>query len=360
MHLYLLGGHQRKRWLRPLHPDRRFDRALIQRFDLETGRADRMLEYQSPPEFKAHPESSDLFTSATLSGNRLFVGTYTEILIFELPQFQRIHSISSPHLNSVHHVAPTKHGTLLVVSTGLDLVLELALDGTVLREWDVLNRPLWSRFSRDIDYRKIETTKPHLSHPNFVFQLDDDIWVTRFYQKDAICLTRKQEPIRIDIERPHDGVSHDGSLYFTTVDGHLIVVDAKSLKIVSSLDLKTFRDYPFGPSWCRGVLILEKDLVCVGFTRIRKTAFMSTMNWIKHGFHHTDPPTHIALFNLAERSCLKTIDLEPAGINILFGILPADPGGTSPGKPAVWHSINESLSQERRPQTVPEPNSDRS
>lgn len=325
MRLYILGGHQRKSWIRPLQPERRFDLALILRLDAESEQSERMVEYRTPERVKAHPEASDLFTSGALYGNKLYACTYTELLVFDLPHFKRTAYISSPHFNSVHHVSPTPRGTLLVANTGLDMVMEIDSEGTVLREWDVLADVPWQRFSQQIDYRKIHSTKPHLSHPNFVFQLGEEVWVTRFYQKDATCLTRKYEPVEIGKERPHDGVAYRGSLYFTTVDGHLVIVDANSLRTTSILDLRSFGEYPFtGPAWCRGVFVVHHDLVWVGFTRIRKTRLMQAANWIKHGFRETDPPTHIALFDLGEKRCLKAIDLEPHGINILFGILPAE------------------------------------
>jgi hypothetical protein len=48
---------------------------------------------------------------------------------------------------------------------------------------------------------------------------------------------------------------------------------------------------------------------------------MQTANWIKHGFREVDAPTHVAIFDLAERRCPKAIDLEPRGINILLEFL---------------------------------------
>lgn len=80
-----------------------------------------------------------------------------------------------------------------MVNTGLDMVVRVTPEGRVLEEWDVLLEPAWQRFSRDIDYRKIVSTKPHRSHPNFVFELGDEVWVTRFEQRDAICLTAPQK-----------------------------------------------------------------------------------------------------------------------------------------------------------------------
>src|SRR2546430_17342150 len=133
--------------------------------------------------------------------------------------------------------------------------------------------------------------------------------------------------------RPHDGLLHDGLIYFTTVDGHLVIIDSASLKTFSIVDLKLFRGYPFpGPAWCRGILVISPNLVCVGFTRIRKTVLMQAANWIKHGFREVDAPTHVAIFDLAGKQCLKAIDLEPRGINILFGILDA---GAKPDRKSV-------------------------
>jgi hypothetical protein len=322
MNLYILGGHQKERWFRPLEASNRFDLALILRLDTDGETSERLVEYLTPCDAKAQAGSSNLFASGALYANKLYACTYTEVLVFEVPHFRRVTYISLPRFNSLHHVCPTRQGTLIVANTGLDMVVEITLEGKVLREWNVLGRSPWERFSQNVDYRKLASTKPHLSHPNFVFQILDDVWVTRFHQKDAICLTRQTQQIRIGVERPHDGLLHEGSLYFTTVDGHLVIVDATSLTVVSVLDLREFCAYPFnGPAWCRGILVINKDVVWVGFTRIRKTMLMQAGNWIKHGFREMDAPTHVAVFNLSERRCLKAINLEPHGINILFSIL---------------------------------------
>lgn len=324
MNVYILGGRQKARWFRPVEAECRFDLALILRLNTDVEKSERVIEYQTPSEAKAHPESSNLFAAGTLCASRLYVCTYTEVLVFELPHFRQVAYISLPCLNSLHHVCPTHRGTVLVANTGLDMVLEITLEGTVLAEWNVLGGRPWDRFSRGVDYRKFRSTKPHLSHPNFVFQISGEVWATRFLQRDAVCLTRAQQ-ITLGVERPHDGLLHNGLLYFTTVDGHLVIVDAGSLKTVCIFDLRKFRGYPFaGAAWCRGVSVINRSVVCVGFTRIRKTALMQTANWIKHGFREVDAPTHVAIFNLAERQCLKAINLEPHGINILFGILGGD------------------------------------
>src|SRR5450756_251840 len=78
----------------------------------------------------------------------------------------------------------------------------------------------------------------------------NDVWVTRLWQRDAICLTAPNRRIEIGLERCHDGGRYEGSLYFTTVDGHLVVVDSETLTIKNSIDLKgNFRlNIPYRPS----------------------------------------------------------------------------------------------------------------
>src|ERR1700674_1849114 len=110
-------------------------------------------------------------------------------------------------------------------------------------------------------------------------------------------------------------------LYFTTVDGHLIEVNPDSLQITSTWDLRALRGDSVGVlGWCRGLAFVERSRVWVGFTRIRKSSALENLNWIKHGFHAVDTPTHIALFDLAENRLLRQIDLESHGVNILFSI----------------------------------------
>jgi hypothetical protein len=228
-----------------------------------------------------------------------------------------------PCFNALHHVRPTVRGTLLIVSTGLDMVVETTAEGRVLREWDVLGNKVWERFSSTVDYRKVLSTKPHQSHPNYVFQIGDDVWVTRLLQQDAICLTNERQRISLVMGKPHDGFLHEGKLYFTTVNGHLIEVDPKSLDITEAWDLKSLcGDAQSILGWCRGLAFVESKKVWVGFTRIRKSSAMTHLNWIKHGLKEVDLPTHISLFDLSAGVCLQTIDVERHGINILFSLHP--------------------------------------
>src|SRR5579859_448174 len=219
--LYVQGGRQRKALFKTHHEWTAYDAAVILELDLETGGSRVCVEYATPRHAQTE-EASIIFKSATLRGNHLYTCTSTEVLIYQLPQFALVSYVSLPCFNDLHHVCPTPEGDLLAANTGLDMVLEFTREGKVLREWNVLGEDPWEHFSRDIDYRQVFTTKPHRSHPNYVFYLGEDIWVTRFEQKDAVCLTRPGGRIAIGLERVHDGHVHGNWIYFTTVDGTVI------------------------------------------------------------------------------------------------------------------------------------------
>jgi hypothetical protein len=322
--LYLLGGRQRKLLLKREEEWNLYEAALILHLDTGTSKVRTCVEYKSPPEARASENSSMVFKSGTLVGNTLYACTSTEVIIFKLPEFERVGYISLPCFNDVHHVAPTCDGNFLVASTGLDMVVKFDWAGKVLNEWSVLEEEPWSRFSRKVDYRKVESTKPHTSHPNFVFELDDEVWVTRFRQRDAICLNKPGKKIDISVERPHDGLVCGDRIYFTTVDGRIVVADRGARQVRAVFDLKEMSDPNSLLGWCRGLLPVDDRRIWVGFTRVRKTQFKENILWIRSVFRDgmASAPTHIALYDTAERRCLQEYDLEQHGINIIFGIFP--------------------------------------
>lgn len=319
--LYVLGARQRKSILKADDEFRAYEAAMILRVDPDAGKATVCVEYTTPLEVRASEQASSGFKCGSLVGDQLYTCTSTEVLAFRLPHFERTVYLSLPYFNDLHHVAPTSDGNLLVVSTGLDLVAKVTPRGETLALWNVLGEDPWTRFSRDVDYRKVESTKPHQSHPNFAFELGREIWATRFNQRDAICLTSPGREIKIEVEKPHDGLLFQNRLYFTTVNGMLVIANPETLQVERFFDLNEMgadRNTLLG--WCRGLLPLDDRRIWVGFTRVRKTKFTENLLWIKHGFREKEEPTHIALYDLATRKCLQEINLEPHGMNIVFGI----------------------------------------
>jgi hypothetical protein len=325
--LYVVGGVLRTSFFKQLPEWNFYRKALILKVRTETKTADVVVDYESRSDSCPAESPSILFKSSTLVEDKLYACTQTEVLIYQLPEFELLHYISLPCFNDVHHVTPTPQGNLLVADTGLDLVVEIDLAGNILREWSAIGEDTWKRFSRDVDYRKVLDTKPHKAHPNFVFQLNDEVWVTRFAQRDAISLTQPGRRIDIAVQRPHDGHVVGDWIYFTTVDGHLVVANRDTLQVEQVFDLNAI-DNPqkLVLGWCRGVAVMEKEKVWVGFTRIRSTRFKENLLWAKHGFENKNKPTHIALYDLAKKQRLDEIDLEPYDLAALFSIHDAEGG----------------------------------
>ena len=281
------------------------------------------LEYTSRPG-TCGPDDAVLFKSSSRVGDRLYCCTQTEVLVFQLPEMTEIAHVSLPCFNDVHHVLPTQDGTLLVAISGMELVVEMTLEGEILREWNVLGEDTWARHDRAVDYRTGVDLKPHRAHPNHVFLIGDEPFVTRFELRDAISLADPSRRIDIGGERIHDGVVHDGSVYFTTVDGQIVVVDATTLQVTARHPLarrgrRRSEDVLLG--WCRA-LHIDGGWCWVGFTRIRPTRLRQTVSWVRtKGAEQA--PTRIARYRMADWVCDAEIDLEPHGLNAVFSVLPA-------------------------------------
>lgn len=319
---YVVGGRLRGTLFRKLEEWQACEQALLIELDPAANRSKSRVEYISPPEVCPKHLRAVQFKSATLKDNLLYACTSTEVLVYELPTFRLAHHISLPCFNDLHHVYPSERGTILVVVTGLDMVVEITTKGEVVREWSVIGEDLWTRFSRQTDYRLVPTTKPHRSHPNHVFELDGEVWVTRFQQRDAICLTTPGPRIDIAVQSPHDGYVVGDRIYFTTVDGHIVIANRESLRVEEAIDLSAMG----GQSgqilgWCRGLLPLDERWLWVGFTRVRPTKFVENVAWIRNGTSR-HKPSHIALYDLKVRKCEQEIELEPHGIGVVFSLLP--------------------------------------
>jgi len=319
--LYLTGGRQ-KGFGKSESGTQQYEKALILRLDVNSSCIKSEVEYTSPPEACPTEGCSSVFKAGTLAGNRLYVCSNTEILIYDVPGFQQVGYLSLPWFNDVHHVCPKPNGNLLIVSTGLDMVGEVDCQGATVCQSQVLGGDPWARFDREVDYRKVASTKPHASHPNFVQSIGDDVWVTRFSQKDVFCLTQPSRRVEFG-GFPHDGVRRHGRIYFTTVNGFVYVVDELRMVVEDVIDLNKIDGRAADLGWVRSILPLEGGLAWVGCSRLRTTKLQENLSWMRHGFKQVYLPTRLCLFDLSRRKLLQEIDLEPHGMNAIFSILPA-------------------------------------
>jgi len=319
--LYVIDGQQRgPRSLSAGNKDwNGYEKGLIVRVNPETQETAICLEYGSPPEVCAAEDPAITFQASTIQDAKLYTCTQTEVIIYTLPAFKRIAYISLPCFNDIHHVRPTPEGNLLVANAGLEQIMEITTEGQVLRVWNVLGEDPWEHFSKQVDYRRV-STKPHRSHPNYVFHVGDEVWVTRFHQGDALCLTNPEKRIQLSTERIHDGVFHEGLVYFTSVNGQLIVANPRTLQVEDRIDLNSMHDDGTLLGWCRSVLI-SQGRAWIGFSRIRPTKLRENVAWVLRGFKRL-LPSHIACYDVERRRCLTEIDLEKAGLAAIYSIFP--------------------------------------
>ena len=322
--IWVVGGEQRgvphwtKEW-------KLYKKGLVLR--IEQGHVDRVLEYESPAEHCADESPSIVFKAASISGDRAYLCTQTEVLICDFPSFSIRNVVSLPCFNDLHHVAVAPDGRLFVAVTGLDAVAELAPDGALLNLSSVIEGSVWDRFSPNVDYRKVPTTKPHRSHPNFIFFLDGKPWVTRFQQRDAVPLNRQtatRSTFELGVEGAHDGCVTADSIYFTAVNGLVLRFGLGSGE-KQTFDLNRMRGpYEHRPlGWCRGILPSAKEAL-VGFSRIRYTSLRHNLDWVRHGFRDDErqppAPTRVARYDLEGQRFIDEIIVEGAGMNTVFSI----------------------------------------
>lgn len=276
---------------------------------------------RNPKEEIYVPEYTLSFRGAFLDGSEITTCTHSEIVTLDLESLKVTRRVSDYRFNDIHSVMQ-RGADIWFTSTGIDMVGRIGNDGRISMYPAIENAA--ERFDEKTDYRKV-CTKPHQSHPNCLFSLDGDIWVTRFVQKDAVCVAHLSRRIDIGVERPHDGVVRDNRVYFTTVDGKVVECDTHKGAPVRVHDVAGL--YRSGnPGWCRG-LALEGDHAYVGFTTIRKTRSLENLSFLTDtvrmlgDMFKNNPPARIVKYNLRNGKIEDEMQFRPSEIGIVFSIL---------------------------------------
>lgn len=318
--LLVSGGEQRTH-AAMMHESHRYGNAVLVEVDVDTGQTRTRFAWQSPQDACPDDRPSFVFKAASLVDDRLYLCTQTEVIVLAWPSLEQLRYVSLPCFNDLHHVVP--HGEdLLVVSTGLDALAVVGPDDSLVELIPALDEAPWSRFDPAVDYRKIASTKPHNSHPNYAFVKGGHRWMTRFAQHDAIDLDDRSRTIPLGDTGVHDGILHDGQVGFTGVSGRLVFADAETDAVLRHVDLNPLSGAGDPLGWCRG-LHVEGNIAYVGFSRIRKTRIMKNLSWVKNRGRRVEArPTRIGVYDLAAGRHLRDIDLEPAGLSAVFSLLP--------------------------------------
>jgi hypothetical protein len=317
--LLLTGARQREN-ARRLQEYHRYQEALLVELDLDSGETRTLLSWTPEPDAALDHLPNALFKSATLEGDRLYLCTETEVLVRTWPGVEPVARFSLPCFNDVHHVLPDGDH-LHVVSTGLDLVVTLDASGAVVDLHNVLGEDPWARFDPEVDYRKVPSTKPHHSHPNFAFHRDGRLWVTRFKQRDAVPVHGGEGHMRIGLEGIHDGLPEADGTWFTVVDGRVVRVSPETGEVDRILDLNATlaAEGPLG--WCRG-LHLSEERAYVGFSRLRNTRVKENLRWLARlGGRGVPRPCRVEVVRREDGAPIRTYDLEEAGLSSVFSVI---------------------------------------
>jgi hypothetical protein len=301
--LIICGGKE------SLQTDRNYEHAVAINIEVKNGEATLInrCEYQTP-ETSVSPNTDLTFKSSSIYQNTLITVTETEIVELSLKDLTVETVVSHPSFNDLHHVF--KHeDSYTVANTGLDSVSIYTPSQDHIEHLSTVKTKNKSRLNPEIDYRKVSSTKPHFTHPNYLFKLNDELWVTRCDTMDAISLSSNK---RLDIgsNLVHDGVIFKNSIYFTCVDGQIRIFDTQSLLLKHAIDLREFVSNLNG--WCRGILPISTNLVVVGISKFRRSKRISLST--------NQTCARLLLIDIFKREVQWDIDVSDLGIDAIFGI----------------------------------------
>ncbi|WP_260293759.1 hypothetical protein [Sedimenticola hydrogenitrophicus] len=257
--------------------------AKLLKLNLESGAVTELLSVAEGNENFPNEHPNLQFTSAYVEKATLWLPMDTEIRKYNYPELKVLQTISHPCFQNIHSVTAID-GFLYATSTGLDTVAVLNKEeGNIVKLINAEGKSTWHRFLADTDYRQVHSTRPHECHPNYVFKANSKIWVTRCTQEDAICLDDFASVIDITGGSGiavHDGVVLDDKIFFTAVDGCIMIADANQKTVIETLEINKLTEFDGVRGWCRGLLI-DDDILYIGFSRLRKTRAKGKLAWVK-------------------------------------------------------------------------------
>ncbi|MDH5377435.1 MAG: hypothetical protein OEX00_03830 [Gammaproteobacteria bacterium] len=300
--------------------------AKLLRLDTETGHVEELISISEGNENFPDEYPNLEFTVGYVDGKNLWLPTDTEIRLYSYPELKLQKTFSHPCFHNIHSVN-VHENRLYVTSTGLDMVVVLDKDsGEILEYLNAEGKETWHRFSEDVDYRKVHSTRPHDSHPNFVFWNRGKPWVTRCTQEDAVDLTDVNS--RIDISGPdkeisvHDGIVVGDKVYFTSVDGYIIIGDLNTHETLESINLNEFENYGPVRGWCRG-LHVEGDTFYLGYSLLRKTRRLDKLKWLSKLVNRGSirEECSVLAVDLKKRKVLADYPISSESISAIYSIL---------------------------------------
>jgi hypothetical protein len=224
-----------------------------------------------------------------------------------------------PHLADVHHALRIE-GVLHAVATGADVVVRLGDEPASFPVADGVEAP-----GGDL---RCAPRRRSPWHANHAFVHDGAVFVTRGAAGDAAELggTVSPAPRRWPLADVvvHDGLVRPEGVWFTAVDGRLLLVDPRVGRVVRAVVLRHPDDGEAPLGWCRG-LAIDGDTAYVGFTRLRATRARRNLAWIARHLRGTAGasarPTRIEAWDLRSERRIGAWPTASAGLDAIFGMV---------------------------------------
>ena len=322
--------------------------------DLGAGSARKVL-VETPPANR-HVERKG-FTGATWAGEgadrRLYVCSYNAIHRIDPETWSIVGTLTQPDFNDLHGITHAR-GRLLVANTGGDAVEVFTVGGdfrgryafepawmaaaridgkTPSRDaWLEGRVPGWSagvgsKFEPErVDgyYTPAAAVLPYhrrvvrdFVHPNHVAIVADRPVAMMFHQNAVVDLASWELVVPKTPGHPHDGTTHDGLVWLTTVNGLVLGYDPNRRPWREVVRLDVF-EKSGRTGWLRGLLVTPERLV-VGLTEIRE---MPRDRWCDRPFRGTR--TSVELLDRQTGAHLGGVDLtDEARHSKVFAIVEA-------------------------------------
>ncbi|EDM43226.1 hypothetical protein SCB49_12144 [unidentified eubacterium SCB49] len=300
-----------------------FKKAELAKIDFENKTYTSVLQYTTPSEFCSDTKPSITFGCFCIESDKIYIPTSTQVLILDRTTYAIKEVISDPLFNDIHDIYVLK-GKLYVAVTGLDSVFIYDLKTRNRVIIHVLGKDPFHKWNPNEALNKVASLKPHEAHPNHLFEIEGEIWVTRFIQKDAVCLNDLTKRIDIGVGFPHDGFVKENVVYFTTVNGYVVSFDIhtfKNLKTIKLSGANSTSNKPLG--WCRGLYVSDRFFY-VGFTQLRTTKLTENLDWArkmieKKRLFDKPAPTRIEKYTL-DGQYVDQFILPKSGVYTVFSI----------------------------------------
>lgn len=260
------------------------------------------LNHITAPELCVDSKPTIGFTTLSVHKQYIYVCTSTEVLVVDKITYEIVRIYSEKLFHDLHHVNVINN-KIFVVNTGMDTVFEYDMNFKNRKIYHTLGNDPFHKFSPNENLNKIVSTKPHETHTNNIFEIDGEPWITRMRLKEAVALHDHSKKMEIGVGRPHDGIVKGDFIYFTTVNGYIVVFNKYTFRKEAQIELNSSsqrRNTPLG--WCRS-LHVDDDCMYVGFTQLRTTKFSENLGWLKtmvqnRKITHKPLPTRIEKLSL--------------------------------------------------------------